>query len=122
MLSPFPMVSSIGCLLLYDPCFQFERDDLIVTQLPYLATAIPLPARLLHLLLPVPLSQTNAYPHDRVIRKTWRWRFPGTLCPDELDSLEPLLPLRIVAIAHTDEPIPILGEQSLAPSLAGIEG
>src|ERR1700675_4658984 len=110
MLCSLVLVSSIGCFLLYDACCQFERDDLIVAHLPHLTVAIPFPARLLHLFPHLLLGKANAHPHNCIRCKARRWWFPIALCDNEFHSLEPLLPLRILAIPHTDETVTILRE------------
>jgi len=45
------LASPMRCFLFYNPGFQRERYHVIVPQLSYLAATIPLPARLLHLVL-----------------------------------------------------------------------
>src|SRR5712691_6243544 len=104
------LVSSIRCFLLDDPGFQRERHDLVVAQLPYLAAPIPLPSRLLDPFAHVHLGKPDAHPHDRLCGKPRCWRLPIALRNDEFHGFEPLLPLCIVAIAHTHEPIPVLRE------------
>ena len=94
------LVSSIRCFLLDNTGFQLERHDLIVAQLPYLAAAIPLPTRLLDPFSHFPLGKTDAHPHNRVRRHTRCGRLPLALRDNDLHGFEPLLPLRIVAIAH----------------------
>ena len=121
MLCSLVLVSSIRCLLLDDPGFQLERDDLIVAHVPHLAAAIPLPPRLFH---PVPhfhLGKAHAYPHNRFSRKTRRWRVPIALRDNELHGFEPLLPLRIVAIARTDETVALRREQLFRTFLTRFE-
>ena len=39
------------------------------------------------------------------------WRFPIAFGDQELHGFEPLLPLRIVAIAHADEAVTVLCEE-----------
>src|SRR6266446_2337364 len=110
MLCFLVLVSSMRCLLLDDPGFQLERDDLIVAQLPHLAAAVPLPTGLFYPFPHVCLGKADAHPHDRLCGKPRRWRLPIALRDNELHGLEPLLPLRIVAIAYTHEPVPVLRE------------
>lgn len=96
------------CFLLYHTAFQLERYHLIVAQLPHLATALPLPTRLLHLFAHLHLGKADTHPYTRGRRKTWRWRLPLAFCNNQLHRLEPLLPLRVVAIAHTDQTVTLL--------------
>src|SRR5467141_1333033 len=110
MLCFFVLVSRMRCLLLDDAGFQRERDDLIVAHVPHLPAAVPLPTGLLHPLPHVCLGKADAHPHNRFRRKTRRWRGPIALCDNDLYGFEPLLPLRIVAIAYTHEPVPVLRE------------
>src|SRR5262245_14459824 len=113
MLYSLVLVSSIRCFLLDDPDFQLERDDLIIAHVPHLAAAIPLPAHLFH---PVPhfhLGKAEAHSHHRVSHKARRWWVPITLRDNEFHGLQPLLPLRIVAIARTHETVLVLREQLL---------
>src|SRR5712691_11148512 len=121
MLCSLVLVSSIGCFLLYDACFQFERDDLIVAHLPHLTVAIPLPTRLLHLFPQLLLGKADAHSHNRIRCKAWRWRLPLTFRNNQLHGLEPLLPLCIVAVAHTHETVTILREQLLRAFLTRFE-
>src|SRR5713226_4575772 len=112
---------SMRCLLLDDPAFQLECDDLIVAHVPHLAAAVPLPTGLFHPFPHVCLGKADAHPHNRFRRKTRRWRVPIALRDNDLHGFEPLLPLRIVAIAHTHEPVSVLSEQLLRPFLARFE-
>src|SRR2546430_2418515 len=68
---------------------------------------------LLHPLPYLPLGKPHAYPYTRFSRKTRQWRLPVALRDNKLHGLEPLLPLCIVAVAHTDETVPILRKQLL---------
>ena len=72
MLRLSSLVSTIRYFLLYNTGFQLERYHVIVPQLPYLAAAIPLPTRLLHLLSHLHLGKADAHPHNRVRGKTRR--------------------------------------------------
>ena len=65
--------------------------------------------------LPYELPHT---PHNCVRGKTRRWRFPLAFRNNQLYSFEPLLPLRIIAIAHADRTVIILREQLLGAFLA----
>jgi len=49
------------------------------------------------------------------------WRRPVALGDHELHGFEPFLPLRIVAIAHTDQTVTILREEVLCALLAWLE-
>src|SRR5437899_747004 len=111
----------VRCLLFYNTGLQLERDDLRVAQLPHLATPIPLSASPLHLVPNLYFGKTHTHSHNRVIRKTRRWRVPLALGNDQLHSLEPLLLLRIITIAHTDETVAILRQQLLRAFLARFE-
>src|SRR3989442_991842 len=108
MLCSSALISSIRCLLLDDPGFQLERDDLIVAHFPHLATPIPLSTSLLHLVPYLYFGKTHTHSHNRLSRKTRQWRFPPAFRDNDLHSLEPLLPLRILAIPHTNETVTIL--------------
>jgi len=101
--------------------FQLERDDLIVAHLPHLAAPIPLPTRLFHPFPHLHFGKAYAHPNQRVSSTTWRGRVPLALCDDELHGLEALLPLRIVAIAHTDETVALRREQLFRAFLARFE-
>src|SRR5438128_8978514 len=111
----------VRCLLFYNTGLQLERDDLRVAQLPHLATPIPLSASPLHLVPNLYFGKTHTHSHNRVSRKTRRWRVPLALGNDELHSLEALLLLCIVAIAHTDQTVAVLCEQLLGAFLARLE-
>src|SRR5262245_42290063 len=113
MLCSLVLVSSIRCFLIYDACFPFERDNLIVAYLPHFMVTIPFPTRLLHLFPQLLLDKANAHPYNDICCKgRWR-RFPLTFCDNQLHGLEALLPLRIITIAHTHETVTILREQQL---------
>ena len=98
------------CLLLYNTGFQVERDNLRLAQIPHLATPIPLSTGLLRLIPYLYCGKTHMHSHTRASRKTRRWRVPLALDNDALHGLGSLLPLRIVAIAHTDKTVAILHE------------
>ncbi len=49
------------------------------------------------------------------------WRFPIAFGDEELHGFEPLLPLRIVAIAHADEAVTVLREELFRALLARLE-
>jgi hypothetical protein len=100
------MHQAFRCFLFYKTGCQLEGDHVIVPQLPYLAAAMPLPTRLLHLFSHFYLGKADAHPYDRVRSKARQGRFPLAFCDNQLHGLEPLLPLRIVAIAHTDKMVP----------------
>ncbi len=121
MLPLSSLVSIIRCFLLYNTGFQLESHHLLVPQLPHLAGAIPLPTRLLRLFSPLHLGKADAHPHNRVHGKTRRWRLPLTFRDYQLYGLEPLLPLRIVTIAHADKTVTILHEQLLRAFLVRLE-
>ena len=94
---------------------------MIVAHLSYLAATIPLHTHLLHLFPHFHLGKADARPHNRVRGKTRRWRFPRAFCDYQLHGLAPLLPLRIVALAHTDKTVTILREQLIRVFLARFE-
>src|SRR5262252_5697623 len=121
MLRLSTLVSTIRCFLLHNTSLQFEGYHVIVAQLPHLTAAIPLPTRLLHLFPQLHLGKADANSHNSVHGKTRRWRFPLAFCDNQLHGLEPLLPLRIVAVAHTDKTVTILREQLLRAFLARFE-
>src|SRR5207247_1784429 len=121
MLCPLALVSSIRCFLFYNTGLQLECDNLRVAQLPHPTIPIPLATRLLHLLPDLDFGKTHTHSHNRVSRKTRRWRVPLALGNDELHSLEALLLLCIVAIAHTDQTVAVLCEQLLGAFLARLE-
>ena len=121
MLCSLILASNIGCLPLDDTGFQLERHDLIIAQLSYLVAPIPPPPCLFHLLPQLHLGKAYADPHNRGIGKTRPWRVPITLCDNQLHGLKPFLPLRVVAIAHTDEAVTVLREELLRALLARLE-
>jgi hypothetical protein len=121
MLRLLTLVSTIRCFLLYHAGFQLERYHVLVAQLPHLAGGIPLPTCLLHLAPQLHLGKADAHSHNRVRGKTRLGRFPRAFRNNQLHGLEPLLTLRIVAIAHTDKTVTILREQLLRAFLAWFE-
>ena len=58
--------------------------------------------------------------NDLVLGERRPLRLPIGLGDDELHGFEPLLPLSIVAIAHADETVAVLGEQLLSASCPGL--
>src|SRR5262245_49885435 len=121
MLRLLTLISTIRCLLLYRTGFQLEHWHVLVAQLPHLAGAIPLPTCLLHLVPQLHLGKADAHSYKCVRSKTRPWRFPRAFRNNQLHGLEALLPLRIVAIAHTDKTVTILREQLLRAFLAWFE-
>ena len=105
--------SSIGCLVGDDASCQNKLDHAIVAQPPDPARWVPLPAGLLHSLADFRVSKGDPYVHDLVGRKATRWWFPIAFGYEELDGLEPLLPLRVVAIPHADKVVTVLREKLL---------
>ena len=101
--------------------FQLERDDLIVAHLPHLAAPMPLPTRLFHPFPHLYFGKAYAHPNQRVSSTTWRGRVPLALCNDALHGLKAFLPLRIVAIAHTDETVALRSEQLSRAFLVRVE-
>jgi len=121
ILSARPWASTIGCEVVDDAAVQAERDHAIVAQLPDPSLWIPRPTGLLHPVEDCHVGKGDAYPDDLVVGEARRWRFPIALGDEELHGFEPLLPLRIVAIAHADEAVTVLREELLRPLLARLE-
>src|SRR5574341_1070770 len=121
MLPPSAPASYMRCLLFDDPASQLERDGLSVPQLPYLAAGIPPPTCLFHSVPQLHFVKADAHGHPGVIGEGPCRRVPITLCDDQLHGLEPLFLLRIVAIPHADQTVPVLREQLLGAFLAWLE-
>ena len=103
--------SSIGCLVGDDAPRQTKRDHAIVAQPPDSLLRVPPPARLLHSVADCCVGKGDAQPDDLVGGKARRWWFPIAFGHEELDGLEPFLPLRVVAIPHADKAVTVLREK-----------
>ncbi len=121
MLAARSGASTIGCRCVDDASFQTECDHAVVAQLPDPSLRVPGPADLLH---PGP---------DRYIGKATRsstiwWRPMRGRGGSQSHSattistvFEPLPPLRVVAVAHADETITVLGDKLLRALLPRLE-
>jgi hypothetical protein len=56
-----------------------------------------------------------------IVSEAGPWRFPIAFGNEELHGLEALLPLRVIAIAHADEAIIVLGEKERGGGVARAE-
>src|SRR6266545_3285869 len=98
-------VSTIGCGFVDDAAIQTERGHAIVAQLPDPSLWIPRPTGLLYPVADRHLCKGDAYSDDLVVGEARPWRFPIAFGDEELHGFEPFFPLRVVAIAHTDEAV-----------------
>lgn len=101
----WPGASTVGCRIIHDEPGQAECNHAIVSQLPDPAIRIPRPTRPLHPVTDADIGEGDAQPDDAIVSTARRWRFPIAFGDQELHSLEPPLPLGIVAMAHTDEAV-----------------
>ncbi len=104
ILSARPRASTLGCGFVHDAAGQAEHDHAIVAQLPDPSRWIPRPTGLLR---PVAdhLGNGDAQADELVADDAGPWQFSIAFGDEELHGCEPLLPLRVVAIAHTDETV-----------------
>src|SRR6266849_249860 len=121
ILSARRRASTIGCGFVDDAAVQANRDHTIVAQPPDPPLWIPRYTGLLHPFAECHVGKGHTEPDDLVVCEARRWRFPIAFGDDELHGFEPLPPLRIVAIAHADEAVTVLGEELLCALLSWIE-
>jgi hypothetical protein len=121
ILSARPRASTIGCGGVDDAAVQAERDHTIVAQLPDLSLWVPRPTGLLHQLPDRHVGEGDLYCDDLVMGEARPWRFPIAFGDDELHGLEPLLPLRIVAIADAEQAVTLLSKELLRTLLARLK-
>lgn len=112
--------SGIGCRL-DNAAVEAERDHVIVAQLPDPLLWIPLPSGLLHAGASWHVGKSDTQSDDLVVGEARPWRVPVAFGDEQLHGLEPLLPLRIVPIAHTDEAVTVLREKLFRALLAWLE-
>jgi hypothetical protein len=121
ILAARPRASTIGCRFVDHAAAQAEREHAVITQLPDPPLGIPRSTGLLHPLAEGHFREGDADPDDLVVREASPWRFPIAFGNEKLHGFEPLLPLRIVAIAHADEAVTVLREELLRAFLAWLE-
>jgi hypothetical protein len=121
MLSARSRASTIGCWCVDNPTRQAKGSYALVAQVPDSALWIPCATGLLHSLAEDDVSEGDAQGDDLVRGQARPWRFPVAFGNQELHRLEPLLPLRIVTIAHADEAVTVLRQKLLRPLLARLE-
>ena len=121
ILCPLLLESTGGCRPHHDAACQPERNCQIVAQLPHFSVWVPVSTSLLHAFTYGHFGKGDAQRDNLVMCRRRRCRFPIAFSHNQLNGFEPLLSLRIVAIAHRDEAVTILREQLLGALLARFE-